>query len=366
MQIVILAFLFARIFLAHAEILSLNSESFHAAVLSPNSTIWLVQFDVQEVQNGALLDVAKKLQSSYGVSSAIVDCSKNLKLCRQQNVNVPSHQLFVGPSHSNPYTKKYYRASVGLEVANPSGRDIEKFISKNYPGDFVSKVDSLDELIGSPHEIPCVILFTDKGAVSLLYKSIGYHFRERLSLFQSSTSSNIASALNITSTTLGVIDTTDTRIDEFPNMDKGLGDRKALIDWLETYAIPVTQSSTEPATGNIDDGSSANAALSHVRRTSEAEKLSSEASWIVGVYSNINDFENSALRKEWSDDGVLRAAYIVCTDYEIDVNDSPINALCRSESQKLPVIVVIPFGSSKRKLQISRFDSEDVFGARAR
>lgn len=238
---------FFLLVIVHGEVFNLDSQTIQTLVQDTDD-VWFVSYQLGSNEG---VEPLANLFGQYGIKFGLVDCQDegNKKLC--SSVRGIQFQLFADPSKMNPYTKKNYRAPIPFVVPQDSKgievKAIERFVAKSYPSQHIHVAKTISELdeIRTKSSLPTVLLFSEKSAVTMLFKSVGFYFIGRLNFVQVAKSSDIAKHFEVSSfPTLGLLPPSGEMV-EFDGDEAEMKDRNSLVAWLEKFATPREQKTSD-------------------------------------------------------------------------------------------------------------------------
>jgi len=352
--------------------------------IQESKDFWFVNFYDNEV-NELTIAIAKKV-SQYGIETASVNCSEkiNKKVCQAANVNLMKNghafRTYYEPPQLNPYSNKLFRSFSAFDGAIEA-RTLEKFISRAY-SDLVKKLSTEEEFQGlaanSTGQV--AILFSEKDAISMHYKSVAFACRAYSGLKSFAQIHKGSSALDekfeISDYPTLLVAHTDGTVKTFSGDMK---DRRAMIDWCKELA-PLDESSSANLSEMSDSGKVVRRTqnlLSSLPKNVIAATPSTFASdiwakypisWTViveDVQPESTPEQDKALKAAISAassrcDGAMQPVLMVCSDNNTisqPIQDVSIDefggALCQRNSSNMdfPYIAVIPHGSNRKKMQ---------------
>eukprot|EP01023_Acetabularia_acetabulum_P024569 TRINITY_DN2369_c0_g1_i4.p1 TRINITY_DN2369_c0_g1~~TRINITY_DN2369_c0_g1_i4.p1 ORF type:complete len:749 (-),score=166.87 TRINITY_DN2369_c0_g1_i4:288-2534(-) len=126
-------------------------------------------------------NIADKLQGIVTVGA--VDCDEDKKLCSEYGVSgFPTIKIFPADKQKNPYTGKISKIPTDYQ-GQRSAKAISDAAKAELNDLFISKISSLpdyEDFANQNQELNRVLLFTEKGESTALYKSISMRYRGRL------------------------------------------------------------------------------------------------------------------------------------------------------------------------------------------
>lgn len=294
---------------------------------------------------------------SIGINRT-VDCSKEMKLCQSSEIRrMPSIRLITQKAEVNPYARKAFRKSVEYLEDTLEMRSLERFIAKNYPVSLVNKISSIEDLdsyIEKNSKLSTVILFSEKPAASVMFRTIAHFYDRRLNFVYVGikASNEVSERYNISATTLGVLDSKSTG--PMIHYDGGqLNSRAAVIAWLSTFASATATAADEP---DSKVESPSQAGVNFVSENFLVDTVSSDSAWIVAVVE-----EGAELPAAWSNVtngcmGHIKSVIVYCTkiDQNEDSSENSINLtigqqMCKQTVVQLPFLFVMKHGDAERK-----------------
>ena len=361
---------------------------------------WLVFFGPSPVDfsSAAFETIHSKVQQ-YNVQLGAIDCSQkeHKKTCQAFGSQLPSLQLFVDTPKVNPYTKKLYRTPVAHQAKDGSVdlAAIERFVSKSFPNN-VQKVVDMDSFTSAKATAtkPSVLLFSDKDAVSMLYKSVAYEFADSLNFIQvTRAASEVADKFDVLSLPALLVVGTDDTIKTFNPEDKAdFKSRASLAAWLREIvgsgsvdnASPSGTDTTTPE-DKTKNASSDSVNSNTPNRFTQLEKnfdvssVPSDESWVVRILSGPNgngvavtgadDWVKTA---RWCE-GKIKAAEFNCDTTDATDRSTLLSIVCSEVATKASaeggMYFVVPYGTNtgaRKRLIVDSTTSVDSLAIRSK
>lgn len=246
---------------------------------------------------------------------------------------------FFEPPELNPYSKKMIRKYEGF-VGGTTPKAIEKFISKGCPN-LITRINTSGELqdMVLSSERNTAIIISEKETPSMFYKTLAVRFSKYPLNFVyiRSTDMELTSAFP--------------DVSEFPAMimfsggdalpyEGDLGERAELILWLKEFAGNEEEVVAEkPSAGSGDD------LLAKLKDLAGTERAMSQ---VVAVVRGNADAEVS----NWSKFVEEADSAVELREIRCESDDSAhelFNAVCASESNTIPFVIVMPYGPEEKK-----------------
>mmetsp|Transcript_51418 Transcript_51418/g.122422 ORF Transcript_51418/g.122422 Transcript_51418/m.122422 type:complete len:694 (+) Transcript_51418:49-2130(+) len=181
---------------ADSPVIQLTEADFDAKVMETSDALWLIEFYAPWCGHCKQLapiyeKVAKNLNGMVKV--AAVDCDENKALATKLGVRgYPSIKVFPVEKSFNPYTKKH--AKVPTDYAGPrTAKGMVDSVLALLP-DLVHVVRAENVTDFLADDYPKALLFTDKEAISSLYKSLAVTFSGRIRVGQAPASDTALAA----------------------------------------------------------------------------------------------------------------------------------------------------------------------------
>ena len=347
-----------------AVVHQIDAKTYQSTVLdSPDH--WLVVYCGNDQNLDLFLQNISKKFSNYGISVGKIDCSKEIKICRTEGVrNIPSLKFFNGKSELNPYSGKHIKSSEMFSGETLDMNSIMKFISNGLPATLVTQISSsqeLDAFIRSNTDLPTAVLFSDKTAVSLVFRSIAGLFKGRIRfLFVSIKSApEIAEKYNVAKTSVGIFGINSAELTLYDGED--VSSRSAVVTWLNTFSAAIPSAVPPTATTTGEDS-----AHQHVYYSNDfkLDTLPVDSAWVVAVLA-----EGSIMPEEWTSAkkscaGYVRSAILRCKKDDqltsVDIDDKGDVAggsltssfgqqVCKHVSPTVPSLLTLRYGEAERK-----------------
>lgn len=344
----------------------LDAKTIQSTVLDSHDH-WLLLYYGADQNFDQFMERISKNVHSYGVSFGKIDCAKEVKFCNSEGIRMmPSLKFVTGKPQLNPYSGKLIRSSEMFSGEVLDARSVSKFISKSYPASAVTTILSdseLDSFIESNPGLPTSILFSDKAAPSLVFRSIADFFKSRMNFVFVSIKSapGVAENFKVSSTSIGVLESNSKILNLFDGKDINV--RSAVVTWLSTFAADVA--ATSPDISSTQEDSSVNQ-LKREFTSSEfgVDTLLTDDAWMVAVVE-----EGAELPQQWADAkrrcvGHIKSAVLRCSNDDLvvaaevsasgdDVTGSATLSFgqraCSKSGSSLPYILLLRHGSSERK-----------------
>ena len=342
----------------------IDAKTYQSTVLdSPDH--WLVVYCGTDQNLDLFLQNISKKFSNYGISVGKIDCSKDIKICRAEGVrNIPSLKFFNGRSELNPYSGKHIKSSEMFSGESLDMNSIMKFISNGLPSSLVTQMTSaqqLDAFIGSNTDLPTAVLFSDKTAVSLVFRSIAGLFKGRIRfLFVSiKSASGIAEKYKVAKTSVGVFGINSAELTLYDGED--VSSRTAIVTWLSTFSAALPSAVPLTATTAGEESPRQHEYNSNDFKT---DTLPMDSAWVVAVLA-----EGSTMPEEWTllkkgCAGYVRSAILRCKKDDqltsVDIDDkgdvaggNPASSfgqqVCKHVSPTVPSLLTLRYGEVERK-----------------
>jgi hypothetical protein len=343
----------------------LDAKTVQSTVLDSNDHWLLLYYGADQNFDQFMEKIAKNVLN-YGISFAKIDCAKEVKFCNAEGIRVmPTLKFVTGKPQLNPYSGKMIRNSDVFDGGFLDPRSVNKFISKRYPAVTTILSDTeLDSFIESNPGLPTSILFSEKAAPSLVFRTIADYFRGRMSFVfvPIKTATGVAERFKVTSTSIGVLESDSTTPKFYDGEDLNL--RSSVVTWLSTFAADIAAASPDISSTTREDSSANHVKHEYASSEFGIDTLSTGDAWMVAVVK-----EGADLPQQWADAkkgcvGHIRATILRCSSDDLTVSAeasasgdqvTDIAALsfgqqaCSESGSSLPYLLLIRHGSAERK-----------------
>lgn len=354
--------------LASDEIVNqLDSKSFQSTVLDSHDHWLLLYYGADQNFDKFTEKIAKNVLN-YGISFGTVDCAKEVKFCNAEGIQVmPTLKFVTGKPELNPYSGKMIRKSDVFDGGFLDPRSVNKFISKSYPTSAVITIlldSDLDSFIESNPGLPTSILFSDKAAPSLIFRTIADYFKGRMTFVfvPMKSAAGVAERFKVTSTSIGVLESGSKTPIFFDGEDINL--RSSIVTWLSTFAADIAVASPDASSATREDPSASQQKQEYSSSEFSIDTLSTENAWMVAVAKQGTD-----LPKQWADAkkgclGHIRTTILRCSSDDLTVTAEASadgdqvadvatlsfgQQACSKSGSSLPYLLLIRHGSAERK-----------------
>lgn len=361
---------------------SLTPSTYQTEVLDSNVPHLIVYESNEDETNpqhemvSAMVEDLKSRLNQYDILIRRFDCGlkKHKRFCGKVGLRtIPALQLVQGEPTINPYSNKNIRDTLLYDGPPGDAKTIErKFISKNFYMDKVIAVNSVDGLkeVISSNKLE-LILFSNKEAVSLLFRSICAAFSQELSCTQSYSmsleevnenffSSSDKQVVSLPSVAL----LANGELKLYPSSTSGIGasDRSDLLSFIssEIKVKPYTSKaglSEEEEEGGGDESGVNRQKKSNVDRHPQIEAkhfdgvtgIDKEASYVILVRNRDKELteEDVTRWKKVSNacEGAVRPMSLLCSDSS-EGDKSFGEKLCE-EKRSIPFLYILPYISAQ-------------------
>jgi hypothetical protein len=241
----------------------LTAETLQTSVFDTN-TPSLVAFtkedETEDNSVGSLMETTAASLGDVGFCVGTFDCSdaKHAKLCSVTAGHFPALALYLEEPKKNPYTKKNYRDALPYlpkDNSQETSRDIEKFVAKALGSSRVAIANSESKAesmlaADTDQSIPQVVLLSTKSQSNLLWRSIAFHFRDRLQFVQVKTNAEWVEDSNLLTNQLGQFSAPgvllrSTSLETTASYSGDLKNYADILEWLSPYALPLKDSESK-------------------------------------------------------------------------------------------------------------------------
>lgn len=246
---------------------------------------------------------------------------------------------FFDQPELNPYTKKTIRKYQGFSGAT-SPRAIEKFVSKGCPSLIVraNTTEELQDMVFSS-DSNVVVILADKDTPTMYYKTLAVRFsRHALKfVYVRSSDEELSQAFPDATQYPAVLVYSQ---GEATLYEEDVMERAELIDWLKTFAGEELEDNSNKSHENSDDllvkmkelEGSESRPMSRVVAIVREKANSEVPNWLKFIDEADSAVEFREVR--CSSDDQMHAMY---------------SALCQSDAQELPYLLVLPYGLVDKK-----------------
>jgi hypothetical protein len=345
----------------------LDAKTVQSTVLDSNDHWLLLHYGADQNFDQFMEKIAKNVLN-YGISFGKIDCAKEVKFCNAEGIRVmPTLKFITGKPQLNPYSGKMIRSTDVFTGGFLDPRSVNKFISQSYPISAVTTIVSdseLDSFKESNTDLPISILFSDKAAPSLVFRTIADHFKGRMSFVfvPMKSAAGVAERFKVTSTSIGVLESNSTIPIFFDGEDINL--RSSVITWLSTFAADIAAAAPDIPSAAREDLSADQVKQEYASSEFNIDTLPTGDAWMIAVLK-----EGADLPKQWIDAkkgcvGHIKATVLRCSSDDLTVTAEASASgdqvadvatlsfgqqACSKSGSSLPYLLLLRHGSAERK-----------------
>lgn len=334
------------------NIVSLNNKKDLQTLIYDTNDAYFVRMVLEEhsdeQQAKAFENMASTILDKWDIKAATISCNSkaNMKICQElvgtQSMN--SLRLFIDEPVRNPYTGNKLRSGLPFEGGSDN-RSLEKFLLKSIPG-LIEKVETsekINEIISKSFDKDrklVLTLFTDKSAISPMFKNVCFRSRHDASCVQvNKASENLITKYAITSYPTLAIISKDDKVESFTGDIK---DANTIVNWLvEKKSVYIKEEDSDKPSDKSSNSNPSSSSSDHMTPKELVHDMKSAGEDIVYVITSTESMDqeveglNSAKKRCG---GAVRCVQLNCG--EDTTISSTTKELCAAPYPRISVIAM--------------------------